>query len=189
MLPPLNYDSLFAYHYEYNAYAVLTGADCCSSDSNQLLPRRNSSSFFKVVIISISANTADLKYNLHTFFSGETIWSVRTDCFKGTAVEDNAYGFFSDCLVHRGTPHWIFINRDDPFRDDLSLYVANLNTQTNYISVRKLPGPVSRDPCLMITVHETLSLLRMHGTGPILELWEQQEDTHNIGGTSEWLCT
>ncbi|KAM0931127.1 hypothetical protein ACQ4PT_000525 [Festuca glaucescens] len=136
VLPPLSSRYLVTYELEVNCYAVLSASDCCSDGNDD---KGHSSSFFKVVIIS--HHKGDYRYHLRTLSSHETSWNVRPDCFESTAVDYRTIGSFSDVAVRRGTARWFFGNWVDQ-----RFYVANLNTQTEHVSLTKLSSPLRSVP-------------------------------------------
>lgn len=174
VLPPLQC-GWFSNYFDTSAYAVVTAADCSSSNDQPPSPSAKTA-FFKVLVIGI--NQDGMRYDLHTFSSGEPSWSAPTKCFN--PIEHNMFGpiMQRDAVVRHGTAHWLLW-------DFVNFHALDVNVATGDVSLHMLPAPRPQDlvrcqydnPQLSVAADgTTLSALCLFREDPAVEVWTWRDN-------------
>ncbi|KAM0856771.1 hypothetical protein ACQ4PT_048848 [Festuca glaucescens] len=183
VLPPLQC-GWFCNYLDTSAYAVLTGADCCPSGHPPCPPAKKA--LFKVLIIGI--NQDGMRYDLHTFSSGEPSWRAPTKCFN--PIEHRIFGpiMQRNAVVRRGTVHWLLW-------DMVNFHALNVDAITGHVSLHMLPAPRPQDlirclydnPRLSIAADgTTLSSLCLFREDLTVEIWTWRDDGDDDGERGHW---
>jgi hypothetical protein len=183
VLPPLHC-GLFCNYFDTSAYAVLTGADCCRNDDCPPCSSKKKA-FFKVLIMGF--NREGMRYDLHTFSSGEPSWSEPTKCFN--PIEHNMLGpiMQRSAVVRRGTVHWVLWN----FMD---FHALDVDAVTGHVSLHMLPAPRPQElvrchydrPRLSVAADgTTLSSLCLFREDLTVEIWTRRDDDGEDDGEGD----
>jgi hypothetical protein len=183
LLPPLQCGR-FSNYFDTSAYAVLTGADCCPRSGHPPCPPAKKS-LFRVLIIGISRD--GMRYDIHTFSSGEPSWSAPTKCFN--PIEHRIFGpiMQRDAVVRRGTVHWLLW-------DMVNFHALNVDAITGRVSLHMLPAPRPQDlvrcmydnPRLSVAADgTTLSSLCLFREDLTVEIWTWRDDGDD-GERGQW---
>ncbi|CAM0884537.1 unnamed protein product [Alopecurus aequalis] len=174
-LPPLECSCCFNY-LDTSAYAVLTGADCSSSDDHQPSSptAKSTASFFRVAIMGLNQDRK--RYDLRTCSSGETSWSAPIKCFD--PIEHRIFGpiMQRSAVVRGGTAHWLLW-------DYVNFHALAVDAVTGHVSLHMLPAPRPQDllrcqydkPRLSVAADgTTLSSLCLFRDDLTVEIWTRQ---------------
>uniref|UniRef100_A0ACD5T826 Uncharacterized protein n=1 Tax=Avena sativa TaxID=4498 RepID=A0ACD5T826_AVESA len=184
VLPPLECDG-FSYIL---CGAVLTSADCCPDDIQQMpsssLPPH--SPFFKVIIMGMGK----LRYKLYVFSSCDASWRAPVECRNIPERRVCPLQMPRGTVVCQSKAHWLFV--------DLSyFYTLSVGVDTHQVSLEKVPLSVPPNTYaasrLSVGVGGTLKLLALRTQSLQLEIWTRENNGPQISDdaavTTRWLCT
>nr|XP_051228509.1 uncharacterized protein LOC127346016 [Lolium perenne] len=167
-LPRLEHYWDFQEGNQVTGYALLTAADCSSSNDTGGVERRFG--FFKVLIITI--NHRQGHYNLHTFSSpGESGWNMCSGIHGISAMLRQR-----DAVVLRGAAHWLLSGATGTYTLDVSAETGHVSSTemmdvTIYSFCRKYNGK----PYLTVNGEGNLTVLRLRKDGCWLEIWTSHD--------------
>jgi hypothetical protein len=166
-LPRLEHYWDFEQGSKVSGYALLTAADCWSSNDDGLQVSRS----FKVLIVSVEHRR--MHYNLHSFSSADedSGWNTCSGAMEDEEGHSiNAMLRQHNAVVLSGAAHWLLWGQDGTYSLDVS-------AETGHVSATKmmnLAGYVSRreidKPYLTVSSEGNLTLLSLKRDGRVLKI-------------------